>query len=181
MRMFRSSGCLIVHRFGSVLSRKMRSCAEVGEAISGRSRSIVVRGPPHVRAESVTYTARWRGNSRKQPTAAGAEAVQRQDFDRDASNDTAGDATMSLFTTEKLFASSILVGMMAAAPVPQAVAQQKAAPPDFSSDNVGWVGLTAVAPSTNPFPTLFRLSARIRRVPSFPMAWDGSRHFGSRI
>jgi len=48
---------------------------------------------------------------------------------------------MSLFTTEKLFASSILVGMMAAAPVcTQAVAQQKAAPPDFlvGQCRVGW-------------------------------------------
>jgi hypothetical protein len=45
---------------------------------------------------------------------------------------------MSSFTLrEKLLAGSILVGVMAAAPIAQAVAQQKAAPPDFSSNNVG--------------------------------------------
>ena len=60
---------------------------------------------------------------------------------------------MSLFTsTEKLFASSILVGMTAAALAAQAVAQEKAAPPDFSSDNVGWVGLNGGGPFYEPVP-----------------------------
>ena len=57
---------------------------------------------------------------------------------------------MSLFASrERLFAGSILVGMMAAAPLAQAVAQQ-AAPPDFSSDNVGWVGLNGGGPFYEP-------------------------------
>jgi len=42
--------------------------------------------------------------------------------------------------------------MMAAAPLAQAVAQQKAAPPDFSSDNVGWVGLNGGGPFYEPVP-----------------------------
>src|SRR5260370_40952808 len=85
-----------------------------------------------------------RGGGQFQASAVGrgAGAVQGQDFDRDASNDTAGDAAMSLFTsTERLFASSILVGMTAAALVAQAMAQEKAGASDFSSDNVGGVGL----------------------------------------
>ena len=43
----------------------------------------------------------------------------------------------SLTLREKLFAGSILVTVMAAASIAQPVAQQKAAPPDFSSNNVG--------------------------------------------
>src|SRR5712671_7326972 len=85
----------------------------------------------------------------------GAEAREGQDFARDASNDAAGDATMSLFSSrEKLFASSILVGMTAAALVAQAVAQEKAGAPDFSSDNVGWVGLNGGGPFYEPVPGL---------------------------
>jgi len=54
---------------------------------------------------------------------------------------------MCLFTLrEKLVASSILVGVMWAAPIAQAVAQQKASAPDFSSDNVGWVALNGGGP-----------------------------------
>jgi hypothetical protein len=44
---------------------------------------------------------------------------------------------IAIWREETLFACSILV---TAAPIAQAVAQQ-AAPPDFSSNNVGWVGL----------------------------------------
>jgi hypothetical protein len=59
---------------------------------------------------------------------------------------------MSLFTSrEKLFAGTILAGFMAAAIAP-AVAQQKAAPPDFSSDNVGWVALNGGGPFFEPGP-----------------------------
>jgi hypothetical protein len=51
---------------------------------------------------------------------------------------------MSSFT--KVLAGSILVGVVGAAQILQAVAQQKAAPPDFSSDSVGWVGLNGTGP-----------------------------------
>src|SRR5690349_21835023 len=87
----------------------------------------------------------------------------------DASNDAGGDATMSLFTSkEKLFASSILVGMMAAAPLAQA--QQKAAPPDFSSDNVGWVGLNGGGPFYEPVPGLI---PPVSQDPAYPFVPNG--------
>jgi hypothetical protein len=89
---------------------------------------------------------------------------------------------MSLFTsTEKLFASSILVGMTAAALAAQAVAQEKAAPPDFSSDNVGWVGLNGGGPFYEPVPDRIPPVTQVRRIPSFPMARDDSRRFGLPI
>jgi hypothetical protein len=47
---------------------------------------------------------------------------------------------MSLFTFgEKLLAAGTLVAAMAAAPMTPAAAQQQASPPDFSSNNVGWL------------------------------------------
>src|SRR5436190_21533517 len=45
-----------------------------------------------------------------------------------------------------LLAGSISVGVFAAAPNAQVVAQPKTAPPDFSSGNVGWVGLNGNGP-----------------------------------
>jgi hypothetical protein len=57
---------------------------------------------------------------------------------------------MSSFTFKaKLLAGSILV--MAAAPIAQAVAQQSA-PPDFSSNDAGWVGLNGGGPFFEPVP-----------------------------
>src|SRR6516225_9891044 len=54
---------------------------------------------------------------------------------------------MSRFTfRKKALAGSILAGVLGAAPIAPAVAQQKAAPPDFSSNNVGWVGLNGTGP-----------------------------------
>jgi len=53
---------------------------------------------------------------------------------------------MSSFSLRKMVrAGSILVGVVGASIAP-AVAQQKAAAPDFSSDNVGWVGLNGTGP-----------------------------------
>ena len=77
---------------------------------------------------------------------------------------------MSLFTTEKLFASSILVGMTAAALAAQAVAQEKAAPPDFSSDNVGWVGLNGGGPFYEPVPGLI---PPVSQDPAHPFTPNG--------
>jgi len=60
---------------------------------------------------------------------------------------------MSLFTWKsKLLACSILAGITAAAPIARAVAEEKAAPPDFSSNNVGWVGLNGGGPFYEPVP-----------------------------
>src|SRR5262244_1028433 len=130
----------------------MRSRAEVREAISALSRSVCGPLPLPSSGGKCTLCGAAEGNFGPQLDGRGAEAREGQDFDQDASNDTAGDATMSLFTsTERLFASSILLGVAAALVVP-AAAQQKAAPPDFSSDNVGWVGLNGGGPFYEPVP-----------------------------
>ena len=61
---------------------------------------------------------------------------------------------MSSFTLrERVLAGSILASLLWAAPIAPAVAQQKAAPPDFSSDRtVGWVGLAGNGPGFAPVP-----------------------------
>src|SRR5215470_13941272 len=77
---------------------------------------------------------------------------------------------MSLFTsTERLFASGILVGVAAALVAP-AAAQQKAAPPDFSSDNVGWVGLNGGGPFYEPVPDLI---PPVSQDPAHPFVPNG--------
>jgi hypothetical protein len=53
---------------------------------------------------------------------------------------------------ERVLAGAILAGLMGAAPVASAVAQQKAAPPDFSSNGAGWVGLNGGGPFYEPVP-----------------------------
>ena len=57
----------------------------------------------------------------------------------------------SFLSREKLIATIICAGAMAAAPIAPAVAQQEA-PPDFSSNNVGWVGLNGGGPFFEPVP-----------------------------
>jgi len=60
---------------------------------------------------------------------------------------------MSLITWRaKLLACSIVAGIAAAAPIARAVAEEKAALPDFSSNNVGWVGLNGGGPFYEPVP-----------------------------
>ena len=49
----------------------------------------------------------------------------------------------SLMSREKVLAGSILACLILTTSTLNAVAQQKAAPPDFSSNNVGWVGTGA--------------------------------------
>jgi hypothetical protein len=53
---------------------------------------------------------------------------------------------------EKLLAGIILVAITAITAVAPAAAQQAAAPPDFSSNNVGWVGLNGGGPFFEPVP-----------------------------
>ena len=54
---------------------------------------------------------------------------------------------MSSFTMRtRLCAAGILAGLAAAMPAALAVAQQNAAPPDFSSNQVGWVGVGGGGP-----------------------------------
>jgi hypothetical protein len=52
----------------------------------------------------------------------------------------------------RLLAGSILAGLIWAVPAAPAVARQKAAPPDFSSNQVGWVGLNGNGPFFEPVP-----------------------------
>jgi hypothetical protein len=60
---------------------------------------------------------------------------------------------MSSFTlSERLLAGSILAGLAWAAPTAPAVAQHKAAPPDFSSNRVAWVGVGGGGPNFAPVP-----------------------------
>jgi hypothetical protein len=60
---------------------------------------------------------------------------------------------MSSFTwSERLLAGSILAGLAWAAPTAPAVAQHNAAPPDFSSNQVGWVGVGGGGPNFAPVP-----------------------------
>jgi hypothetical protein len=60
----------------------------------------------------------------------------------------------SLISGEKLFAGSVVVAIVAAASMASAVAQEKAAAPDFSSGNVGWltfnVDFSVVPGATSP-------------------------------
>jgi len=53
---------------------------------------------------------------------------------------------------ERVLAGSILAGLIWAVPAAPVVAQQKAAPPDFSSNQVGWVGLNGNGPFFEPVP-----------------------------
>jgi hypothetical protein len=60
---------------------------------------------------------------------------------------------MSSFTWRaRVLAGSILTGLMGAAPIAPAVAQQKAPAPDFSSNLAGWVGRNGGGPFFEPVP-----------------------------
>jgi hypothetical protein len=61
---------------------------------------------------------------------------------------------MSSFTssTGALAAGFISAGLMGAALIAPAVAQQKSTPPDFSSNQVGWVGVNGGGPGFAPVP-----------------------------
>jgi hypothetical protein len=77
----------------------------------------------------------------------------------------------SLSLREKVFASSMLAGLMAVAPIAQAMAQQKAASPDFSSNNVGWVGLNGGGPFFEPVPG--RVPGPVSQDPANPFVPNG--------
>src|SRR5258706_8946852 len=60
---------------------------------------------------------------------------------------------MSLFTgNERILAGGILACLMDTAPIAPTVAQQNVAPPDFSSNFAGWVGLNGGGPSYESVP-----------------------------
>ena len=77
---------------------------------------------------------------------------------------------------EKVLAGSILVGLMGAALVASAPAQQKATPPDFSSNLAGWVGFNGGGPFFEPAPG--RLPAPIVSDPKYlAQVFITSTHF----
>src|SRR5712672_4486071 len=85
-------------------------------------------------------------------------------------NTPTGEATMS--NLKRSFpAGSIVVGVTVAAPIAQSVAQQNAAPPDFSSNNLGWVGLNGNGPFFEPVPG--RLPAPVTQDPKHPFVPNG--------
>src|SRR5437588_2646694 len=77
----------------------------------------------------------------------------------------------SLMWRERVLLGSILVGLMGAASIPSTVAQQKAAPPDFSSNFAGWVGLNGGGPFIEPVPG--RLSPVVSD-PAHPFVANGA-------
>jgi hypothetical protein len=59
---------------------------------------------------------------------------------------------MCAFALRQLLAGSVLAGLIGAVANAPAVAQEKAAPPDFSSNNVGWVAFNGDGPFFEPVP-----------------------------
>ena len=70
-----------------------------------------------------------------------------------------------------LLAGSMSVGAIAAASVAQVVAQPKTAPPDFSSGNVGWVGLNGNGPFFESVPG--REPGPVTQDPKYPFVPNG--------
>ena len=80
---------------------------------------------------------------------------------------------MSSFTlSERVLAGSILAGLVWTAPTAQAMAQQQAAPPDFSSNQVGWVGVGGGGPG---FITVPGRLPPVANDPSHPFVPNGAR------
>jgi len=70
-----------------------------------------------------------------------------------------------------LLALSIFVGAIAAAATAKLMAQQKAAPPDFSSNNAGWVGLNGNGPFFEAVPG--REPGPVTQDPKYPFVPNG--------
>jgi hypothetical protein len=69
------------------------------------------------------------------------------------------------------WASAATLAILVAAPISQAMAQQKADPPDFSSNNVGWVGLNGNGPFFEPVPG--RQPGPVTQDPRHPFVPNG--------
>jgi hypothetical protein len=59
---------------------------------------------------------------------------------------------MSFVWRKRVVAGGILFGLATAAPIVSPMAQPKSAPPDFSSNGAGWVGLNGAGPFFEPVP-----------------------------
>jgi hypothetical protein len=86
-----------------------------------------------------------------------------------------GGATMPSFTmTQSLFATSVLAGLaglVSAAPIAPALAQQKDAPPNFSSSQYGWVRVGVGGPDFDAVPGTV---APVRQDPKHPFVPNGT-------
>ena len=74
----------------------------------------------------------------------------------------------SLSLREKLFAASTLAGLMAVVAVAQGLAQQKAAPADFSG---GWIGLNGGGPFFEAVPSV--VPGPVTQDPAHPFVPNG--------
>src|SRR6266700_3369544 len=85
-------------------------------------------------------------------------------------NTPTGEATMS--NLKRSFPAGVIsLAALAAALNAQPEAQQNAAPPDFSSNNVGWVGLNGNGPFFEPVPG--RLPGPVTQDPRYPFVPNG--------
>jgi hypothetical protein len=76
----------------------------------------------------------------------------------------------SLTWKESALAGSILAGLMWASAITPSVAQQKAAPPDFSSNEAGWVGFNGGGPFFESVPGLL---PPVTSDPAYPFVPNG--------
>jgi hypothetical protein len=79
---------------------------------------------------------------------------------------------MGAFTLREVLLASVFAGLVGALPNAPAVAQQKAAPPDFSSNQTGWVGFNGTGPFFEPAPG--RLPAPVVSDPAHPFVPNGT-------
>jgi hypothetical protein len=78
----------------------------------------------------------------------------------------------SMTLRARILTTSILAGLVWAAPTASAVAEQKAAPPDFSSNQTGWIGVGGGGPGFAPVPG--RLPP-VTNDPAHPFVPNGTR------
>src|ERR1700682_581093 len=78
----------------------------------------------------------------------------------------------SMTLRARILTGSILAALVSAAPTASAVAEQKAAPPDFSSNQTGWIGVGGGGPGFAPVPG--RLPP-VTNDPAHPFVPNGTR------
>ena len=79
---------------------------------------------------------------------------------------------LSFTWKEKVLLGGILASLVGTMPIASTVAQQKPAPPDFSSNLAGWVGLGGGGPGYEPAPG--RLPAPVVSDPAHPFVPNGA-------
>src|SRR5258706_14126205 len=79
---------------------------------------------------------------------------------------------LSFTWKEKVLLGGILASLVGTMPIASTVAQQKPAPPDFSSNLAGWVGLGGGGPGYEPAPG--RLPGPLVSDPAHPFVPNGA-------